>query len=52
MSYFRLGEWKNPNPASLRDERYRPLQRHQQPIRKPNQRIDVDPCPQKPRSEP
>jgi hypothetical protein len=33
MSYFRLGEWKNPNPASLCDERYRPLQRHQQPSR-------------------
>ena len=52
MSYFRLDELKNPNLASLRDEPYRPLQRPQQPIRKPNQKIDVDSCPQKPRSEP
>src|SRR5262249_5400504 len=52
MSHLRLGERKNPNPASLRDKRYRPLQRHQQPIRKPNKKIDVDACPQEPRREP
>src|SRR5262245_1040587 len=52
MSHLRLGERKNPNPASLRDKRYRPLQRHQQPIRKPNQKIYVDACPQEPRREP
>src|SRR5262249_45609312 len=52
MSRFRLGEWKNPNPAPLRDERYRPLQRHQEPIRESDQEIDVDAEPQEPRREP
>src|SRR5262245_21438104 len=52
MSQFRLSVWKNPNPASLSDKRYRPLQHHQQPIRKSNQKIDVNSCPQKPRCAP
>jgi len=46
INHFHRGEWKNPDPASLREERYSPLQHHQEPIRKSNQEIDVDADPQ------
>ena len=37
---------ENPHTAALGPERDAPLQHHQQPVRKTNQKIDVNPNPQ------